>query len=86
MTNLTIEQALAPVTHEGNPMIDARALHGWLGNKQDFTSWAKRRIEDYGFIDGVDFSLIRVKTGGRPRTDYLLTVDMAKELSMVERT
>lgn len=86
MTALNIQQALAPVTHEGNPMIDARALHGWLGNKKHFNDWVKARIEDYGFAEGTDFYTEKCKTGGRPRVDYLLTVDMAKELSMVERT
>lgn len=68
-------------------MIDARALHGWLGHRAaDFGRWIKGRIEEYGFEDGEDFYAAVRKTGGRPRTDYLLTVDMAKELSMVERT
>lgn len=67
-------------------MIDARALKAWLGNKKDFSNWISARIEDYGFVEGSDFTTIKLKTGGRPRIDYLLTVDMAKELSMVERT
>lgn len=67
-------------------MIDARALHGWLGAKWAFSRWMTNRIEEYGFKEGEDFLPSKVKTGGRPRTDYLLTVDMAKELSMVERT
>jgi phage anti-repressor protein len=77
------------VTHEGNPMIDAGALHGWLGAKTRYTQWLQERIAEYGFSEGGDFFWIIGKTGpkgGRPRTDYLLTVDMAKELSMVERT
>lgn len=87
MTALSIQQALAPVTHEGNPMIDARALHGWLGHRADqFQKWMQSRIDDYGFEEGEDFSSTRIKTGGRPRTDYLLTIDMAKELAMVERS
>lgn len=35
----THTQRLAPVTHEGDPMIDARALHEWLGSKQHFNDW-----------------------------------------------
>lgn len=67
-------------------MIDARALHGWLGNRDRFATWVKDRITQYGFAEGEDYFGLSRKTGGRPRTDYLLTVDMAKELSMVERT
>jgi phage anti-repressor protein len=53
--------------------------------KDQFQKWMQSRIEDYGFLEGDDFSSIRIKTKGRPRTDYLLTIDMAKELAMVER-
>lgn len=68
-------------------MIDARALHDWLGHRaQNFHKWVQSRIDDYGFVEGEDFSSTRKKTGGRPRTDYLLTLDMAKELAMVERS
>jgi anti-repressor protein len=67
-------------------MIDARGLHGWLGQKQRFNDWIRERLEAYGFRDGEDFYCFSSKTGGRPRTDYLLTLDMAKELAMVERS
>jgi anti-repressor protein len=77
---------LAPVDHEGRQLIDARALHGWLGQRQRFNDWMRERLAAYGFEDGTDFYCRSSKTGGRPRRDYLLTVDMAKELSMVERT
>ena len=67
-------------------MIDARGLHGWLGNKERFTQWAARRIMEYGFAEGLDFFRSFGKTKGRPRIDYLLTINMAKELAMIERT
>ena len=67
-------------------MIDARSLHGWLNITDQFGQWMRRRIAEYGFADGEDFSPLMVKTKGRPRKDYLLTIDMAKELAMVERT
>lgn len=70
-------------------MIDARALHGWLGVGKRFTTWIKARIEEYSFSAHEDFFPILGETGtrgGRPRTDYFLTIDMAKELAMVERT
>lgn len=67
-------------------MIDARQLHGWLGVRDYFHQWVKRRAEEYGLEDGTDFCTSVCKTGGCSRTDYLLTIDMAKELSTVERT
>lgn len=48
-------------------------------------TWLKERIEQYGFVEGEDFSPISGKsTGGRPTIEYHLTLDMAKELAMVE--
>lgn len=67
-------------------MIDARALHGWLGPKQRFNDWVRERLSQYAFEEGTDFYCFSSKTGGRPRTDYFLTINMAKELAMVERT
>lgn len=46
----------------------------------------RRRIKEYGFEAGTDYSPVVVKSRGRPRKDYLLTRDMAKELAMIERT
>lgn len=83
---VTIETALAPVDHQGAQMIDARALHGWLGNKDPFHQWMRRRINEYAFEEGSDFCTNLFKTKGRPRADYFLTINMAKELAMVERT
>ena len=77
--------ALTPVDHEGEPRVDARALYSALGVKARFNDWISRRIEEYGFTDPEDFYSILSKTGGRPRHDYLVTVDMAKELAMLER-
>lgn len=45
-----------------------------------------RRISEYGFVEGDDYLIATTKTKGRPRTDYFVTLDMAKELAMVERT
>lgn len=72
----------------GKPALlcDARLLHEFLEVGDRFDQWMARRIEDYGFADGEDFCTNLCKTGGRPRTDYHLTLDMAKELAMVERT
>lgn len=63
------------------PTVNARVLHTWLGAGKDFTSWIEARIEQFGFVEDLDYTFI--KTG--ERTDCHLTLDMAKELSMVER-
>lgn len=70
---------------DGKETVNARELHLFLESKQDYSDWVKGRIEKYGFIDGQDFTIILGKsTGGRPTRDYFISLDMAKELSMVE--
>ncbi len=70
--------------------VDARALHAFLESKQQFADWIKSRIETYSFTQDVDYvvnhSFMNNSQGGRPAKDYALTMDMAKELAMVERT
>jgi len=71
----------------GQVVVSARELHQFLGIGKDFTTWFKDRAEKYELQEGVEFSPILGKTskqGGRPQTDYALTVETAKELSMVE--
>ena len=82
-----------PIGEASVPTVDARELHAFLGVGRDFTNWIKDRLATYGFAEGVDFVThpVLAKTGenpsgGRPRTEYALTLDTAKELAMVERT
>lgn len=69
--------------------VNARELHAFLQLKDDFSSWIKRRIEEYGFKENQDFTNFPEKSGkikrGRPAIEYHITLDMAKELAMVER-
>jgi len=70
---------------EQQATVNARELHAFLESGQEFANWIKNRIKDFGFINGTDFLTILSKTQGRPRTEYFLSLDMAKELSMLER-
>lgn len=66
-------------------LVDARELHEKLESKRDFSNWITDRIEKYDFIENIDFTTILLKsTGGRPRIEYALTLDTAKEIAMVE--
>lgn len=66
--------------------VNARELHAFLQVQTAFKDWINRRISEYGFSDGVDFcSFLSQSTGGRPAIEYAISLDMAKELSMVER-
>lgn len=73
----------------GQQTVNARDLHEFLESKQDFSTWIKNRINQYGFVEGIDFipfhNSVERAVGGAVRIEYHLTIDMAKELSMVER-
>lgn len=72
----------------GNQVVSARELHKFLESKQEFANWIKNRIDKYGFVENQDFEVfdnfINNPNGGRPLKEYALTIDMAKELAMVE--
>lgn len=65
----------------------ARDLHEYLEIKTPYTIWFTRRVEEYGFVEAKDFlTILSESRGGRLETDANLTLDMTKELGMVERT
>jgi anti-repressor protein len=71
------------------PTVNARELHTFLEVGKDFSNWIKDRIDQYGFFENLDFVVIANSgenpRGGRPTKDYYLSLDTAKEISMVER-
>lgn len=71
-----------------NQTVSARELHEKLNISTRFNDWFPRMCE-YGFTAGVDFYSKMSKTnekGGRPATDYEITIDMAKQICMIQRT
>lgn len=71
---------------DGQQVVSARELYEFLQVKRDFTNWCKQMFE-YGFEEEKDFTPILAKsTGGRPSVDYALTLDTAKEISMLQRS
>lgn len=69
----------------GNESVNARDLHTFIESKRDFPTWINDRIKKYGFEAEKDFTTIRGKSsGGRLPLEYHISIDMAKELSMVE--
>lgn len=82
-------QELIKITeHNGQRAVSARELHQVLGSKQEFANWMKNRIDKYGFIENQDYQVfdnfIKNPEGGRPLKEYALSIDMAKEIAMVE--
>lgn len=93
MANVTISaetsNELIKISEQnGKQAVSARELHAYLESKQEFSNWIKARIQKYGFVENQDFevfhSFMENPNGGRPLTEYALTIDCAKELSMVE--
>ena len=71
---------------EGQQTVNARDLHEFLGVSTRFNDWIKNRIDQFGFIENQDFvTLTENLVNGGKQTEYHLSLDMAKELSMVER-
>ena len=66
-------------------LCNARELHAFLEIKNKYADWIKDRINEYGFIQDEDYFIITERTNGRPRKEYHITLDMGKELGMVER-
>lgn len=76
------------IEHDGKQSVNARELHQKLGSKQQFANWIRNRIEKYGFVENQDFcsfnKVIKRENGATTVTEYALSLDMAKELCMVE--
>lgn len=67
------------------PTVLARDLHDFLEVKTAFKDWFPRMCE-YGFSEGTDFcSFLSESSGGRPAQDAQLTIEMAKEICMLQR-
>lgn len=68
------------------PVVSGRQLHKVLGVRTAYKDWFPRMTE-YGFAENEDFSSFLSKsTGGRPKHDHILKLDMAKEIAMIQRT
>lgn len=79
------EELLPIVVQENNVLIDARLLHQKLKAGTKFTEWIKNRIVDYVFEENKDYFRNFGKSTTKPTHEYLLSLDMAKELAMLER-
>ena len=79
-------EELIKVTEENwEQLVSARELYNFLEVKSKFADWFKNRVSKYGFEENQDYVSIskNLENGGR-EIDYVLKLDIAKELSMVE--
>ncbi|AWP55607.1 phage anti-repressor protein [Haemophilus influenzae] len=95
MTNFSIKTFNGSIQNQSVQLINARELHNFLQSKQHFSDWIKKRISDYGFEENLDFIGVHKKMiteagffGSRQKEvkEYHITLDMAKELCMLERS
>ncbi|CAK00834.1 phage antirepressor Ant [Bartonella tribocorum] len=91
--NTLIEIKKQIIDQEIVQTVNARDLHAFLEAKRDFSNWIKDRITRYNFIEGQDFvktqdlrspNLASAKSRAVIAINYYLTLDRAKELSMLE--
>lgn len=81
---------LIPINYDSDrPTVSAQGLYKFLEAETQFSHWFER-MTAYGFTEHVDYEVLAKNgynpAGGRPATDYQLTVDMAKEICMIQRT
>jgi len=86
-----IEEGIIPIYENDSKerLINARELHQALECSTKFADWIKRRINHYEFIENKEYICFlkfekAKKYGNRTTREYYLTIDMAKELCMVE--
>ena len=85
-------QSLLPIlqSDKNDSEVNARDLHKQLNNGWKFTDWIENRIRSYRLIKEVDYFTISRKyeidgfTESKDILDYILTLDCAKQLAMVE--
>ena len=71
---------------QGIETVNARELHAFLEVKSKFADWFKNRVSEFGFIENSDFvSVSKILESGGRSIEYHISIDMAKELSMLER-
>jgi|GEM_PF-3321243 len=89
-TSELIPTGMSVVSGAEIPTVNARELHEFLGVNSKYQDWLKRRVDEYLFKENEDFVVFlknekNLPSGGRPTSEYHISLDMAKELAMVER-
>ena len=77
-------------TKDGRQVVSARELYIGIGfdlSDGNFSRWIKKQLEDVDAVENEDYIVNVFKdvnpNGGKPITDYIITVDIAKEICMV---
>ena len=77
---------LIPIVSNGDVRaVDGRELHSFLEVKSKYATWIQNRIKKYGFVQGIDFEAkTKILENGGRSIDYIISIETAKELCMVE--
>lgn len=95
MNKLKTNNQLVPVqeNENGEVVVSGRMLHKALEVKTQYKDWFPRMTE-YGFVEGEDFNPLKIeqvrlegsRRVSRQVTDHIIKLDMAKEISMIQRS
>ncbi len=86
-----IENELVPVyvTDTGEKVVYGTELFQALQSRRQYTDWVKDRLKECDAVENVDYESFSQKSekpqGGRPITEYIIKLDIAKEMAMLER-
>lgn len=86
-----IDNEIVPVyeTDKGEKVVNGRELYNVLQSKQDFSTWVKKRLSECDAEENVDYELlhnfVEQVSGTKHRIDYIINLDTAKEMAMLER-
>lgn len=87
MSNIQIFQQ--EINNEKVNSVNARDLWVALESKQDFSTWIKARLEQTYAVENEDYGVFHKAVenlkGGRPLLEYVLSLDLAKNISMLEK-
>ena len=68
---------------KGERLVSGRELHKGLKVEKAFSTWIQTQLENVDAIENIDFFPLKEESsGGRPGIEYVLTVDIAKEICM----
>jgi phage anti-repressor protein len=91
--NELIKVSVVKIGENSVKSVSARDLHEKLKVGRDFSTWIKGRIQKYSFVEYEDYILTVPQNGGAgkmglfdgsDKIEYFITLDMAKELAMIE--
>jgi len=83
---LQFQERLPILQRENDSWINGRNLHEQLKVGRDYSNWMKEQLDELDVEEGKEFTPSKAKTskqGGRPKIEYSLTVETAKEIAMI---